>query len=275
MPVNNWDSLSCTRFRLRNFDLEQTLDCGQCFRWKKQEDGSFVGAARGFAARIYQDGDEITVYSDADDGFWQDYFDLSADYEGMIASFSGVEQMKEPCRAAGRIRILKQDGWEAIASFILSQNNNIKRISGIIERFCESFGEEIAMGLYSFPAAERIAACTIEELAPIRCGFRARYLIDGARKVCDKTVDLEALYSLPIDDARAMLKQIVGVGDKVADCALLFGFNRLECFPVDVWIRRAVAEFFPDGLPDELLPYAGVAQQFIFHYMRTRGQPSK
>ncbi len=273
--MNNWTQLPCSCFSLRNFDLEQTLDCGQCFRWKKAEDGSFVGAAQGNAARIYQNGDEIKIYSNADQSFWQDYFDTSADYEGMIASFSGIEQMKEPCRTAGRIRILKQDGWEAIASFILSQNNNIKRISGIIERLCENFGDEIELGLYSFPPPERIAACTVEDLAPLRCGFRARYLIDGAKKVCDKTVDLEALYTLPIPEARAMLKQIVGVGDKVADCALLFGFYRLECFPVDVWIRRAVAEFFPDGLPEEMLPYAGVAQQFIFHYMRTREQPAE
>lgn len=265
-------TLSCTKFEIKNFDLEQTLNCGQCFRWKKQEDGGFLGAALGYDAVIYQNGDEIAVYSNAEDRFWHDYFDIDADYEGMIASFSGVEQMKEPCRVAGKIRILKQDGWEAIASFILSQNNNIKRISGIIERFCETFGEPIGNGLYSFPPPERIANCTVEDLAPLRCGFRARYLIDGAKKVSDKTVDIEQLYTLPIDDARAMLKQIVGVGDKVADCALLFGFYRLECFPKDVWIRRAVAEFFPDGLPQEMLAYAGVAQQFIFHYMRTRDQ---
>lgn len=261
---------SCIEFELKNFSLEQTLDCGQCFRWRKTEDGSFLGAAEGNLARIYQNGDKITIYSAAEPSFWHNYFDTAADYEGMIASFSSVEQMKEPCRVAGKIRILRQDGWEAIASFILSQNNNIKRISGIIERLCETFGEEIGEGLYSFPPPEKIATCTIEDLAPLRCGFRARYLIDGAKKVCDKTVDLAALYTLPIDEARKMLKQIVGVGDKVADCALLFGFYRLECFPVDVWIRRAVAEFFPDGLPDEMLPYAGVAQQFIFHYMRTR-----
>jgi len=169
--MNFSEGLSCTRFTLRNFDLAQTLDCGQCFRWKRDGDG-FIGAAQGHAARISQNGDEITVYSNAPEQFWLDYFDAAADYEGMIASFSGVEQMKEPCRIAGGIRILRQDGWEAIASFILSQNNNIKRISGIIERLCENFGEQTDLGLYSFPPPERIAACTVEELAPLRCGFR-------------------------------------------------------------------------------------------------------
>lgn len=270
--MNFSTDLSCIKFEMKNFDLEQTLNCGQCFRWKPTGDGGFCGAAGSFPAVMYQSGDEITVHSAADEAFWRNYLDVDADYEGMIASFSGVEQMKEPCRVAGKIRILKQDGWEAIASFILSQNNNIKRISGIIERFCETFGDEVEPGVYSFPPPERIANCTVEDLAPLRCGFRARYLIDGAKKVCDKTVDIEKLYTLPIDDARDMLKQIVGVGDKVADCALLFGFYRLECFPKDVWIRRAVAEFFPDGLPEEMLPFAGVAQQFIFHYMRTRDQ---
>lgn len=260
------------KLKLSDFDLEQTLNCGQCFRWQKQEDGSFIGAAQNHAAKITQDGSIVTVISDADADFWNNYFDVSADYAAMKRTFSTVLQMQAPCEAAGKIRILRQDGWEAIASFILSQNNNIKRIAGIIERLCQTFGEPIGMGLYSFPRPERIADCSIDDLAPLRCGFRARYLIDGAKKVCGKTVDINSLYTLPLDDARAMLKKIVGVGNKVADCALLFGFYRLECFPVDVWIRRAVEEFFPDGLPDEILPYAGVAQQFIFHYMRTRNQ---
>jgi len=263
-------SQNICKINITNFDLAKTLDCGQAFRWKMQPDGSFIGAAQGFAAKITQNGDEITIYSDADERFWHKYFDLDTDYAAIIEALNKVEQMKEPCRLCGGIRVLRQDGWEVLASFIISQNNNIKRISGIIERFCENFGEEIGMGLYSFPSAEKIAALTVDDLAPLRCGFRARYLIDAAQKVANGEVDLDALYTLPIDEARASLKTIVGVGNKVADCALLFGFYRVECFPVDVWIRRALEEFFPDGLPDEVIPYAGIAQQFIFDYMRTR-----
>lgn len=265
----------CSKITLTGFDLAKTLDCGQAFRWHLQPDGSFLGAAQNHAARMVQNGDEITIYSDVEDSFWLDYFDVATDYNKVKADLACVEQMKEPCRLCGGIRVLRQDGWEAIASFIISQNNNIKRISGIIERLCENFGEPISMGLYSFPPPEKLANLTPEQLAPLRCGFRARYLIDAAQKVCSGEVDIKALYTLPIDEARSMLKSIVGVGNKVADCALLFGFHRVECFPVDVWIRRALEEFFPDGLPESVLPYAGIAQQFIFDYMRTRNSEQK
>lgn len=269
------DDLKSCKITLENFNLAKTLDCGQAFRWKMQPDGSFIGAAQGFAAKMVQNGDEITIYSNADERFWREYFDADTDYAAIIAALNRVEQMKEPCRLCGGIRVLKQDGWEALASFIISQNNNIKRISGIIERFCENFGEPVGMGLYSFPQPEKIAALTVDDLAPLRCGFRARYLIDAAQKVANNEVKLETLYTLPIEEARAALKTIVGVGNKVADCALLFGFYRVECFPVDVWIRRALEEFFPDGLPQDVLPYAGIAQQFIFDYMRTRDSEQK
>lgn len=264
------NSLKSCKLTIYSFDLAKTLDCGQAFRWKRQPDGSFVGAALSHAAKITQQNDEITIISDADESFWRGYFDVDTDYQAIIEGLSQVEQMKEPCRLCGGIRVLRQDGWEALASFIISQNNNIKRISGIIERLCESFGDEIGMGLYSFPSAERLAALTADDLAPLRCGFRARYLIDAAQKVASGEVALSELYTMPIDDARKRLKTIVGVGNKVADCALLFGFYRVECFPVDVWIRRALEEFFPSGIPEAMLPYAGIAQQFIFDYMRTR-----
>lgn len=256
--------------RIPEFDLEQTLNCGQSFRWRRGADGSFTGAAGKYPARIRQEGDNVTIVSAADEAFWWHYFDIETDYCALKRLFCSTEQLVTPCLCAGGIRILRQDGWEALASFIISQNNNIKRISGIIERLCEHFGDPIGEGLYAFPPPERLAGCTVEDLAPLRCGFRARYLIDAAQKVCGGTVRLDALATLPLADARAMLMQIVGVGRKVADCALLFGFYRLECFPVDVWIGRALKELFADGFPEELAPYAGIAQQMLFHYMRTR-----
>ena len=252
------------------FDLEQTLNCGQSFRWRRGGDGAFIGAAGRHPARMRQQGDTVTIVSTAGESFWRHYFDVETDYCALKNLFCDTEQLVAPCRFAGGIRILRQDGWEALASFIISQNNNIKRISGIIERLCEHFGDPIGEGLYAFPPPEKLAGCTVEDLAPLRCGFLARYLIDATQKVCDGTVQLGMLAELPLDEARAMLMQVVGVGRKVADCALLFGFYRLECFPVDVWIGRALKELFADGFPEELAPYAGIAQQMLFHYMRTR-----
>ncbi|HWP51304.1 MAG TPA: DNA glycosylase [Clostridia bacterium] len=255
--------------------MEQTLNCGQSFRWRRGSDGIFVGAAGWYPARMCQQGDAVTIVSTADEVFWRHYFDIETDYCALKNLFCNTEQLIAPCLYAGGIRILRQDGWEALASFIISQNNNIKRISGIIERLCENFGDPIGQGMYSFPPPEKLSGCSIEDLAPLRCGFRARYLIDAAQKVCNDTVQLGALAGLPLDEARAMLMQIVGVGRKVADCALLFGFYRLECFPVDVWIGRALKELFVGGFPEELTPYAGIAQQMLFHYMRTRQKPEK
>lgn len=261
--------IACT-LQIPEFSLEQTLNCGQSFRWKRGGTDTFIGVAGKHAARIRQQGDEIFINSTADETFWRRYFDIETDYCALKQLFCNTEQLMEPCLRAGGIRILRQDGWEALASFIISQNNNIKRISGIIERLCENFGEPIGEGQYAFPAPEALAACTVEDLAPLRCGFRARYLIDAAQKVCNETVQLDVLSTLPLKQAREMLMQIVGVGRKVADCALLFGFYRLECFPVDVWIGRAMKELFSDGFPEALSPYAGIAQQMLFHYMRTR-----
>ncbi len=263
----------CT-LHIPEFDLAQTLCCGQSFRWRCEADRAFIGVAGCHPARIRQQGDDITIVSAAPEAFWRHYFDVETDYGALLRLFCATEQLVAPCRAAGGIRILRQDGWEALASFILSQNNHIKRISGIIERLCEHFGDPVGEGAYAFPRPERLAHCTVEDLAPLRCGFRARYLIDAAKKVCDGAVLLDALETLPTAQARDMLTQIVGVGRKVADCALLFGFYRLECFPVDVWIGRALKELFADGFPEELAPYAGIAQQMLFHYMRTRPKQS-
>jgi len=169
---------------------------------------------------------------------------------------------------AGGIRILRQDPWEALCSFIISQNNNIPRIKGIVERLCASFGEEIKEGFYSFPAAEKIATLTLEDLAPLRSGFRAKYILDGAKRVADGEIDLDALKELALDEARQELMKIYGVGEKVADCTLLFGLSHIDAFPKDVWIKKAMAKLFDGSLPECAAPYAGIAQQYIFHYAR-------
>ena len=256
-----------------NFNLADTLDCGQAFRWHENE-GKWYGIAHGKRLCLYNEGDDIVIEG-ADkedfDNIWRTYFDLDRDYGAVIATVSADNRLNKICARTSGIRILKQDPWEALCSFIISQNNNIPRIKGIVERLCQNFGEDLGGGAYSFPSAEKIATLTVEDLAPLRSGFRAKYIIDAAKKVADGSVPLYELQGVDKDSAAASLMSITGVGPKVAACALLFGCGHIECFPVDVWIRRAMEVMFSDGLPDYALPYAGIVQQYIFHYARLTG----
>ncbi|MGN1319648.1 MAG: DNA-3-methyladenine glycosylase family protein, partial [Acutalibacteraceae bacterium] len=168
-----------------NFDLAQTLDCGQAFRWSQNENGIWHGIAAGKYIELFEkDGAIIITGSNKDDfeTFWRHYFDLDRDYANIIQNVSSNETVKIAANYSHGIRILNQDPWEALCSFIISQNNNIPRIKGIIERLCENFGEKAANG-YAFPSAKKIATLTAEDLAPIRSGFRAKYIIDAACKV--------------------------------------------------------------------------------------------
>ncbi len=257
---------------ISDMDLAQTLDCGQAFRWS-EENGVWSGVAFGKNLRLSQSGDRITLYNTTlvdFDAVWRDYFDLDRDYGAVKEAVSGNEVIKTAVDFAGGIHILRQDPWETVCSFIISSNNNIPRIKGIITRLCETYGEPISGGGYAFPTPQALCSLTVEDLAPLRSGFRAKYILDAARKFASGEIDISALYTLPIDGARAELMKISGVGPKVADCALLFGWSRVECFPVDVWIRRAMEMLFGEnGLPDEAKPYAGIVQQYIFHYART------
>ena len=254
----------------KNFDLAQTLDCGQAFRWSADEKGVWRGIAGGKFIEIYKDGEDIVIENSSKEdfeSFWADYFDLSRDYGAIIKEFGADETLKAAAEFAGGIRILRQEPWEALCSFIISQNNNIPRIKGIINRLCENFGERCG-NTYTFPYAEKLAALSPDNLAVIRCGFRAKYIIDAARRVAEGNIDLEALKSLSYDEAQKQLLKIKGVGPKVADCALLYGCGHIEAFPKDVWIKRALDEFFGGKIPDCALKNAGIAQQYIFYYIR-------
>ena len=219
--------------------------------------------------RIGQEGGAVTLYDTSIEDFeylWKGYFDLDRDYNRILASYTD-ESLVAACKAYPGIRILKQDEWEAICSFIISANNNIPRIKGIIERFCCEFGEKVGDG-YTFPTAQRIAELTVEDLAPIRAGFRAKYIIDASQKIASKEVDIEKVKALPFDQAKAELLKIKGVGEKVAQCALLYGFGRVDAFPIDVWVKRILAELYPDGFPAEYRETQGIAQQYLFHWRR-------
>lgn len=253
-----------------NLDIALSLDCGQAFRWREDENGSWQGVVKGKFLKISQQGTTITLYNTSEDdfnGLWKIYFDLDRNYEKIVTSYTD-ESLKTACKNFPGIRILKQDEWEAICSFIISANNNIPRIKGIIERFCENFGERVGDS-YSFPSAEKIATLTVEDLAPIRAGFRAKYIIDAAQKISSGQVDIEKIKALPFDEAKAELLKIKGVGEKVAQCALLYGFGRVEAFPVDVWVKRILSELYPDGFPEEYRETQGIAQQYLFHWRRS------
>ena len=254
-----------------NFVLSETLDCGQAFRWQEIAPNVWQGVAFGKLLKIGANCDTITLYDTTEDDFehiWKSYFDFERDYGEILSVLSENEVLKAAGEFASGIRILRQEPWEALCSFIISQNNNIPRIKGIVERLCENFGEEIAEGIYSFPTAEKIASLSLEDLSVLRSGFRAKYILDAAKKVSSGEIVLEKLKTMPLDEARSELVKIYGVGEKVADCTLLFGLSHIDAFPKDVWIKRAVAKLFDGNLPECAKQYAGIAQQYIFHYAR-------
>ncbi len=255
---------------LENFSLADTLDCGQAFRWKNENGiwNCIVGNRAVKAAQTEPDGFTVFGANRQDyDEIWAKYFDIGRDYQSIIKTVSVDETIKKAAEHSGGIRVLRQEPWETLCSFIISQNNNIPRIKGIIERLCENFGEKIDGG-YTFPSAEIIACKTVDELSPLRSGFRAKYIIDAAQKVASGEVDLDLIDSENLDEARAELMKIKGVGAKVADCTLLFGFGKIEAFPKDVWIKRAIEVLFNGELPAVAVPYAGIVQQMIFNYAR-------
>lgn len=259
-------------YSVKDLDLAQTLDCGQSFRWKEQDDKSFKGVAYNKAVTMKLEGETLYIDNATKEDFekiWKTYLDLDLDYGKIRKEISKIHPvLNEVAKYAPGIRILRQEPYEALCTFIISQNNNIKRIKGIIERLCENFGEKLESGEFAFPTAEKIASLSEEDLSPLRAGFRNKYIIDGARKVALGEVNLEICKTLSYEEARAELMKIKGVGVKVADCTLLFGMHRIEAFPIDVWMKRAMEILFPDMTGEDFGEYAGIAQQYIFHYSR-------
>ncbi|MGN0173336.1 MAG: DNA-3-methyladenine glycosylase family protein, partial [Acutalibacteraceae bacterium] len=194
-----------------SFDLRQTLDCGQAFRYSVDENGVWKGVAKGRVITLYKENDIIVIENMDKEEFEKDfyrYFTFDVDYDAVKKCLSADETLKKAVECSPGIRILRQDKFETVCSFIFSQNNNIPRIKGIIERFCENFGEKIDEGYYDFPTAKKIASLTVEDLAPIRAGFRAKYIIDAAKKVYSGEVNLQSLETMPIEQAREELMKV-------------------------------------------------------------------
>lgn len=253
-------------------NLPLTLDCGQAFRWKDAGDGKFLGISKGHETLISSDGDIITFHNTPIEDvecIWTDYFDTAADYPSILTKLSADEKVCSAIKDYGIIRILNQEPWETLCSFIISACNNIPRIKGIVERLCEAYGEKTEHS-YSFPSAEFLASKTADDLAFLRAGYRAPYIIDAARKVASGEIDLEKIRTMDELSAEKELMKISGVGKKVADCTMLFSLGFRDTYPIDRHIARANAELYPDGLPECFNGNKGLAQQYIFHYQRTR-----
>jgi len=257
----------------KNLNPRRTFDCGQCFRWNEDAEGRWRGVASGKAAVVWAENGRTYIECALDDiYFWRDYLDMDTDYEEARRSIEVCDYLRD-CAAYGEgIRILRQDKWEALCSFIISQCNNIPRIKGIVEKLSSLYGDIVAAPwgeARSFPTAERVAQLTEADLAPLRSGYRAPYILAAAKAVASGELDLEETALLPCNEARAELKKLGGVGDKVANCVVLFGLHQLDAFPVDVWIKRALAANMPKGFdPSSLGKYAGLAQQYMFYHAR-------
>ena len=267
-----------------SFDLKHIFECGQCFRWDKISDTSYEGVAFGKALKIEKSSDDYIFYTSLEDfeNIWCNYFDLLRDYSKIKSHLGNDKVLKEASTFGHGIRILNQDLFETVISFIISASNNIPRIKGIIKRLCENFGEKIEyMGAvyYSFPRPEKLSYLTEEEISVIRSGFRGKYIIAAAKAFQSGEISYEMLNSLSYTDAKKELIKIPGVGEKVANCILLFGLSKFDSFPIDVWIKRIMEHCYFDGNPtknEEIANYAavhfkdlgGIAQQYLFYWAR-------
>jgi len=269
---------------VKDFNLNHIFDCGQAFRFNKTGQNTYTGVAFGQALTISQSYNEVILYNTTYENFvnvWYEFFDLDNDYSKIKSTLATDEFMSEATKHGYGIRILRQDLWETIISFIISASNNVPRIKGIVERLCQAFGNELEyMGniYYTFPSADKLAALNLEDLSVIRAGFRDKYILDAAKKICDGTISLEAIKAMSTSDAKNALMTINGIGNKVSDCILLFGLNRQDSFPVDVWIKRIMEYcYFTEEQPINVISdYAkekfgnlgGYAQQYLFFWAR-------
>lgn len=265
-------------YNIDHFSLDETFLCGQCFRWEKASDGTFYGVVANHAVKMYYF-DPKTIYvesSNPDLVYWSHYLNFSNDYNFIEQKLWQDEKLR-PCIEKGRgIRILRQDLWETIVSFIISANNNIPRIKKIVSALCEKYGEKIDFDgkvFYGFPSAETLSVLSAEDLADIRAGFRDKYIIDAAQKVVSGEVNLEELPKMSDANAKKTLMKINGIGNKVADCILLFALGRYKTFPQDVWIKRILFEQYgvdekdiPDFVEKNFGNFGGVAQQYLYYY---------
>jgi len=280
---------------IKDFDAVHIFECGQCFRWKRLEDDSYDIAAMGRRVNVRCEGSDLIISPCTEEEFaviWRDYFDLGTDYGAIKARLCADDPVMRTAAAFGwGIRILRQDLWETIIDFIISQNNNIPRIKGCIERLCCRFGDPLISALqpegesagassdgdpdeeiltHDIPGPQVLASLTEADLAPVRLGYRASYLINTSREILER--------GMPED--RAQLLALTGVGPKVASCIELFGMNHMDSFPIDVWVQRLMHELYgveeknkkamAAFAAEKFGEYGGIAQQYLFYYEREK-----
>ncbi len=275
-----------TELAVSDYSLAETLTPGQSFRWTFH-DGAWEGVVRSRWVRLSRSPRGIVAQTavPVDDWEWlEEYLQTEADLRTVLASFPVDEPMRLAVGACRGLRLLRQEPWECLASFILSSTKQIVQIQQVVALLCERFGVPVTAmrgrpPAYAFPSAERLAEIPEPELRACKMGFRAPYLQAAARAVASKRLDLGALAQMSTDQARAALVRLPGVGPKIADCVLLFAYGFQNAFPVDVWVARGLRELYfrgkqvtPKGLQrfsDSYFgPYAGYAQQYLFHYRR-------
>jgi N-glycosylase/DNA lyase len=282
--------MAATKILLRagDYDLAATLDSGQAFRWR-QQNNSWSGVIGNNWVRLAQTREGIRAETAAPVKNWgwlRDYLQTKIDLDSVLATFPDDAPMRDAVAACRGLRLLRQDPWECLASFILSSTKQIVQIRQIVSLLCECFGEKIItppgeLPMFAFPPPEKIARATEAGLRECKMGFRAPHLLGAAQQVAEGKFDLERIRQLSPAEARAELMKLRGVGGKIADCVLLFAYGFDSAFPVDVWIERALQRlYFPRRRASEprlrrfaathFGPHAGCAQQYLFHYIRTK-----
>lgn len=275
----------------KTFELKDIFECGQCFRWNKEKDESYTGIIKNAIINVKQENEEIVFTGKCEENLEElvkYYFDLNTNYEEIKEKLSNIDEyLKASIEYGNGIRLLNQDLWETIISFIISANNNIPRIKGIIERLSEKYGNEIEWNekkYYTFPTPEQLKDVTVEEYRKLGLGFRDIRLYETTKMILNKEIDLEKLRNNPnTEQVRQELLKLSGVGPKVADCILLFSdLKRFDVFPIDVWVRRVMNDLYIkekdetkvskikiEKLAEEKFGnLKGIAQQYLFYWRR-------
>lgn len=273
----------------KSFKAKDIFDCGQCFRWNEEPDGSYTGIFGHNVLNVKEEKDiVITGICDGNiEDICKKYFDLDRNYEEIKETLSLIDDnMKESIKYGEGIRILNQDLWEMIISFIISANNNIPRIKGIIERMSAKYGQEIKFrgtSYYTFPTIDELSQASVKELKDLGLGFRDRYVYETTKKIKEGKINLENLKQESTNEVRKQLLTLTGVGPKVADCIMLFStLKRFDVFPVDVWVRRVMNDLYihnedetkvnkkqiQEIARDKFGALEGIAQQYLFYWKR-------
>ena len=269
---------------VKDFDPVHTFECGQCFRWHREPDGSYTGVVRGRVANVVYTPGRLVLNNASLEDFeqiWFDYFDLGRDYGEVKKAVAIDGIMQKAVEFGSGIRLLRQEPWEALISFILSSNNRIPRIMKIIEDISRLYGKGLEYKgnrYFGFPDVQSLAACTLEQIQVCRAGYRCGYIHKTAASVATGEFDMGKLAGLESAQARNYLLQLHGVGSKVADCMLLYSGTKYDVFPTDVWVKRVMEELYfkreasfkeiQQFAAENFGKYAGMAQQYLFYYAR-------